>query len=173
MPKNLWMINSKSIFLILAVLFLVSCQPSKEDNQQLNKYLEEQIESREDSASHLYFFLPDDACAGLVEALTPYFNSMKNEKRISLVLIGRSKRKLDIISKDLIAKNRLKFDTSGKAYDYNLVKPLTPTIYIVSGSGEVEVKEYPEIDLREIKEDVDHFLKTEKENSEKATANSV
>ena len=98
---------------------------------------------------------------------------MKEETSISLVLIGRSKRKLDIISRDLILKNQLKFDTSGKAYSYNLVKPLTPTIYIISSSGEIDVKEYPEINLQKIKEDVDHFLKTKKENSKKATADSV
>ncbi|MDT0677324.1 hypothetical protein [Autumnicola musiva] len=165
--------NLKQTYLILAILFLNSCQQPNEGYQKLTKYLEKNIETHEVSESHLYFFLPDDACSGLVGALTPYFNSMKDEKRISLVLIGRSKRKLDIISKDFIAKNQLQFDTSGKAYNYNLVKPLTPTIYIISSSGEIEVKEYPEIDLQQMKEDVDHFLKTEKENSKKATANSV
>lgn len=165
--------NLKQTYLILAILFLNSCQQPNEEYQKLTKYLEKNIENNEISEPHLYFFLPDDACSGLVGALTPYFNSMKEETSISLVLIGRSKRKLDIISRDLILKNQLKFDTSGKAYSYNLVKPLTPTIYIISSSGEIDVKEYPEIDLQKIKEDVDHFLKTKKENSKKATANSV
>tara|TARA_R100000789_G_scaffold91790_1_gene90029 strand:- start:94 stop:597 length:504 start_codon:yes stop_codon:yes gene_type:complete len=165
--------NLKQTYLILAILFLNSCQQPNEEYQKLTKYLEKNIENNEISEPHLYFFLPDDACSGLVGALTPYFNSMKEETSISLVLIGRSKRKLDIISRDLILKNQLKFDTSGKAYSYNLVKPLTPTIYIISSSGEIDVKEYPEINLQKIKEDVDHFLKTKKENSKKATADSV
>ena len=165
--------NLKQTYLILAILFLNSCQQPNEEYQKLTKYLEKNIENNEISEPHLYFFLPDDACSGLVGALTPYFNSMKEETSFSSVLIGRSKRKLDIISRDLILKNQLKFDTSGKAYSYNLVKPLTPTIYIISSSGEIDVKEYPVIDLQKIKEDVDHFLKTKKENSKKATANSV
>lgn len=165
--------NLKQTYLILAILFLNSCQQPNEEYQKLTKYLEKNIENNEISEPHLYFFLPDDACSGLVGALTPYFNSMKEETSISLVLIGRSKRKLDIISRDLILKNQLKFDTSGKAYSYNLVKPLTPTIYIISSSGEIDVKEYPEINLQKIKEDVDHFLKTKKENSKKATADSI
>ncbi|WP_282018572.1 hypothetical protein [Salegentibacter mishustinae] len=165
--------NLKQTYLILAILFLNSCQQPNEEYQKLTKYLEKNIEAHEVSEPHLYFFLPDDACSGLVGALTPYFNSMKEETSISLVLIGRSKRKLDIISKDLILKNQLKFDTSGKAYSYNLVKPSTPTIYIISAPGEMEIKEYTKIDLQEIKEDVDHFLETENENSKKATGNSV
>jgi hypothetical protein len=138
-------------------LFLSSsCQENKDKNEAFYSYIQQEFEEKKMLDRHLFFLLPDDACFGLVDTLIPYFNSL-DANNFTIVLIGRSKKKLDVVSSGFKNREQIIYDTKGKAYDVNLIKPLTPTIYI-KDANKIIKKEYPNIDLEKISNEINSFI---------------
>lgn len=147
----------KPVIVLLILISFTSCKENEKGYELFNQYLSEKLESNDTSDQQLYLFIADDSCPGLIQSLEPYINSLKEERGVNIVIIGRSKKKLDYISKGFENRTQITYDTDGKAYDYNLLKPSIPTLYIKHSNDEVQIIEYDS--LQKMKDDIDGLLK--------------
>lgn len=148
------------IFLLLCFpVISISCESKDESILKLERYLSEDLKIQEVKAPHLYFFLPADSCSGIIAELTPYFNSNDEVGKFTIILIGRSKRRLDILSKNLKNREQIAYDINGIAFEESIVNPSTPRIFKLLPDEKLQIIEYPGFNVESIKRDINSFLK--------------
>ena len=146
------------IFNFFLLISMTSCQSKDESLIVLEKYLNEDLNIEDIEIPHLYFFLPADSCSGVVSGLIPYFNSLENEDNYTIILIGRSKRRLDFLAEGFENREQIQYDIDGRAFKRNIVNPSTPRIYKVLPDDKIEVVEYPGLNITSIQENINSFL---------------
>jgi hypothetical protein len=148
----------KAIPLILILTFVAGCKKQEDRHQAFNQYVNEKFGTDETPNSQLYFFLPDDACPGLIQTLKPYINTLKAEKDFKIIMIARSEKKLDYVSEGFENRKQITYDTDGKAYDYNILSSGKPTLYVKHPNNEIQVATYTDFDTRKMQKDINGFL---------------
>ena len=159
------------IFILLVINVLTGCEGKKKslDNEDLktesteevytfSDYIEEKSNDEVDfSKDNIFLVLPDDACTGLVEALTPYINTIPSDKPFYTVLVGRSQKKLWHLAQKFDKREMIILDFQGEAYQKGIIKAMTPALYFNS-SNEEQIIDYSEINLQKMVRDIDSLL---------------